>query len=172
MMTNYDELRSSFDNILKELDEICKSIDDITDFDNYYMRRGRGASGVPTSSSPRDDRVYERYKKQFTTNQEETAPETVPEIRTKLKTSHSQKRRHRLPDDKKSTPLLDNVIGSAASFFLSSDVAPASSMATPQFDEQQLQQHRDYVNTEAIKLLEVIKYDGKLVLKSNCGEIV
>lgn len=152
MATNYDELRRSFDNILKELDDICKSIDDLTDFEqNYYMKNGNRAStstkppraaaaAAVTSSTPRNNRIYERYKKQFSL-------ESRPKIRDdysppKLKNSPSSRKHHRLPDDKKSTPLLNSVIGSAASFFLSSDLnhsspinvetSPPSSSSNPQ----------------------------------------
>lgn len=90
-MTNYEELRRSFDNILKELDDICKSIDDLTDFEqNYYLRSSsvrpqppqslnisKPIANKPTepvisnaSRSPRTNRIYERYKKQFSLDQQ------------------------------------------------------------------------------------------------------
>lgn len=87
MDCNYDKLKSSFDNILKELDDICKSIDNLNDFEK----------GVVTSKPPISNN--QRHAKAFWPK--------------KLESKQNLFRKCRLPDDRETTPLLSNIIGSA-----------------------------------------------------------
>lgn len=163
MATNYDELRRSFDNILKELDDICKSIDDLTDFEqNYYMKNGtkHAAPSIKppiAPSSPRNNRIYERYKKQISLDQNLESTKQLRDFsppKIKISPSSTKRKQHRLPDDKKSTPLLNSVIGSAASFFLSSDLKQQSltTNETPPHHHQlpMTTKLHDYVNFQVL----------------------
>ncbi|CAF0713493.1 unnamed protein product [Brachionus calyciflorus] len=107
---NIDTLRHSFDNILKELDDICKSIDDLGDFEQT----------VNNKKPPIDNKKYKNYQIDYKYNNESSRKdldaEKIKQSIHKLNNFELKSnlyRKSRLPDDKKTTPSLSKIIGSA-----------------------------------------------------------